>query len=93
MKSKLIRVLLWTLPLILGLVSIGVGRYQVDFIVQIKILLSQVFPIEQTWTNMEETVVMNVRLPRIILAMLIGGRLIDCGCCVPRDVCQSISQP
>lgn len=75
MKSKLIRVLLWTLPLILALVSIGVGRYQVDFMVQIKILLSQVFPIEQTWTNTEETVVMNVRLPRIILAMLIGAGL------------------
>ena len=51
MKSKLIRVLLWTLPLILALVSIGIGRYQVDFMIQIKILLSQVFPIEQTWTN------------------------------------------
>lgn len=75
MKSKLIRVLLWTLPLILALVSIGIGRYQVDFMVQIKILLSQVFPIEQTWTNTEETVVMNVRLPRIILAMLIGAGL------------------
>ncbi len=75
MKSKLIRVLLWTLPLILALVSIGIGRYQVDFMIQIKILLSQVFPIEQTWTNTEETVVMNVRLPRIILAMLIGAGL------------------
>ena len=31
MKSKLIKVLLWTLPLILALVSIGIGRYQVDF--------------------------------------------------------------
>ena len=75
MKSKLIKILLWTLPLIVGLLSIGVGRFEVDFIVQIKILLSQIIPIEQTWTQMEETVVMNVRLPRIILAMLIGGGL------------------
>ncbi|MER2262064.1 MAG: iron ABC transporter permease [Psychrobacillus sp.] len=75
MKSKLIKILLWTLPIIVGLISIGVGRYQIDFIVQIKILLSQIVPMEQTWTNMEETVVMNVRLPRILLAMLIGGGL------------------
>lgn len=75
MKSKLIKILLWTLPLIVGLLSIGVGRFEVDFIVQIKILLSQIIPMEQTWTQMEETVVMNVRLPRIILAMLIGGGL------------------
>ncbi|MEK3976711.1 MULTISPECIES: FecCD family ABC transporter permease [unclassified Psychrobacillus] len=75
MKSKLIKILLWTLPVIVGLISIGVGRYQIDFIVQIKILLSQIIPMEQTWSNMEETVVMNVRLPRILLAMLIGGGL------------------
>lgn len=75
MKSKLIKILLWTLPIIVGLISIGVGRYQIDFLVQIQILLSQIVPMEQTWTNMEETVVMNVRLPRIILAMLIGGGL------------------
>jgi iron complex transport system permease protein len=75
MKSKLIKTILCLLPLILGIASIGIGRYEVDFIVQIKILLSQIFPIEQTWTTVEETVVMDVRLPRILLAMLIGGGL------------------
>ena len=75
MKSKLIKTILFLLPLILGIASIGIGRYEVDFIVQIKILLSQIFPIEQTWTTVEETVVMDVRLPRILLAMLIGGGL------------------
>ncbi|MGB3101413.1 MAG: iron chelate uptake ABC transporter family permease subunit, partial [Psychrobacillus psychrotolerans] len=75
MKSKLIKTLLWTLPLIVALISIGIGRYHIDFIVQLKILLSQIIPMEQTWTNMEETVVINVRLPRILLAMLIGGGL------------------
>lgn len=75
MKSRFIKILLWTLPLICGLMSIGIGRYHVDFIVQIKILLSQIVPMETTWTHMEETVVMNVWLPRILLAMLIGGGL------------------
>lgn len=75
MKSKFIKLLLWTLPLIFGLISIGIGRYQVDFVVQIKIMLSQIIPMEVTWTDTEETIVMNVRLPRILLAMLIGGGL------------------
>lgn len=75
MKSKMIKLLLIMLPIIFGLISIGVGRYEVDFIVQLKILASQVFPIEQTWSAMEESVVMNIRLPRILLAMLIGGGL------------------
>ena len=67
------------MPLIFGLISIGIGRYEVDFIVQLKILLSQIIPMEQTWTSMEETVVMNIRLPRILLAMLIGGGLAIAG--------------
>ncbi|MGG0891074.1 FecCD family ABC transporter permease [Cytobacillus horneckiae] len=79
MKSKMIKLLLWTLPFFFGLLSIGIGRFEVEFIVQVKILLSQLFPIEQTWTQMEETIVMNVRLPRILLAMLIGGGLAIAG--------------
>jgi len=46
-----------------------------DIIVQLKIIASQVFDIEQTWTDLEETVVMNIRLPRILLALLIGAGL------------------
>ena len=79
MKSALLKLFLWMMPLIFGLISIGIGRYEVDFIVQLKILLSQIIPMEQTWTSMEETVVMNIRLPRILLAMLIGGGLAIAG--------------
>ncbi|MGM9929123.1 MAG: FecCD family ABC transporter permease [Bacillus sp. (in: firmicutes)] len=75
MKFSFKWVLFWILPIVFGVLSLGVGRYEVDLIVQLKILLSQVIEIEQTWTDMEETVVMNIRLPRIILAMLIGGGL------------------
>lgn len=72
MKSKFVNILLFALPLLVALISISVGRYHVDFDVQMKILLSQVFPIEQTWTQMEETVVMNVRLPGLALVRLSG---------------------
>ncbi|WP_256376295.1 iron chelate uptake ABC transporter family permease subunit [Solibacillus sp. R5-41] len=60
------------MPIIFGFLSLRIGRYQVDLLVQFKILLSHVFEVEQTWSQMEETVVMNIRLPRILLAMLIG---------------------
>ena len=79
MKSALLKLFLWMMPILFGLISIGIGRYEVDFIVQLKILLSQIVPIEQTWTTMEETVVMNIRLPRILIAMLIGGGLAIAG--------------
>ena len=64
-------ILLWILPLAIALASLGIGRFEVDFVTVVKILGSHIFPIEETWTQMEYNVVMTVRLPRIILALLI----------------------
>ncbi|MEK5529966.1 iron ABC transporter permease [Viridibacillus sp. FSL R5-0468] len=74
-KNTLKWAILLLLPILFGFLSLSIGRYQVDLVVQMKILLSHVFDIEQTWSQMEETVVMKIRLPRILLAMLIGGGL------------------
>ncbi|MGF9978223.1 FecCD family ABC transporter permease [Viridibacillus arvi] len=74
-KNTLKWTILLLLPILFGFLSLSIGRYQVDLVVQMKILLSHVFDIEQTWSQMEETVVMKIRLPRILLAMLIGGGL------------------
>ncbi|AKG72839.1 FecCD family ABC transporter permease [Salinicoccus halodurans] len=67
--------IMWLLPLIAAILSLGIGRFPVDPITIIKILTSQVIPISQTWSEMQETVVMNIRLPRVLLALLIGGGL------------------
>jgi iron complex transport system permease protein len=66
---------LWILPLAIAIASLGMGRFEVDFITVVKILSSHILPIEETWTQMEYNVVMTVRLPRIILALLIGAGL------------------
>lgn len=68
-------VLIWVVPLLIAIATLGVGRFEVDFVTVMKILGSHVFPIEQTWTQMEYNVVMTVRLPRIILALLVGAGL------------------
>ncbi|MBD8033828.1 MULTISPECIES: FecCD family ABC transporter permease [Solibacillus] len=68
-------ILLWVLPLVIAIASLGIGRFEVDFVTVVKILGSHIFPIEATWTQMEYNVVMTVRLPRIILALLIGAGL------------------
>ncbi|MGM9924379.1 MAG: FecCD family ABC transporter permease [Bacillus sp. (in: firmicutes)] len=71
--------LFWLIPLMIAVISLGIGRFGVDLAQIIKILVSPIFPIEQTWTQMEETVVMQIRLPRILLALLIGGGLAIAG--------------
>lgn len=71
--------LFWIVPIVIAFISLGVGRFGVDVGTIMKILFSQVFPVEQTWTQMEETVVMQIRLPRILLALLIGAGLAIAG--------------
>ncbi len=54
------------------LLSFTLGRYGVPLGELVKILLGRIFPIAQTWTNEMETVVINIRLPRILLACMVG---------------------
>lgn len=53
--------------------SLIMGRYQIPPLEGLKILLAQVFPIEQTWPEMYEHVMLQLRLPRVLAAVLIGA--------------------
>ena len=51
------------------------GRYGIESGNVVKVLLSVVFPIEKTWPDAYETVVLFIRLPRILAAVMIGAVL------------------
>ena len=55
--------------------SFSIGRFPVGPVELIKILLSRIFPITPDWTAQAESVVFNIRLPRILAASLIGAGL------------------
>ena len=61
--------------LALFMLSFVLGRYDVPLSQVAHILLSQVAPVEKTWSVSMEAVVLNIRLPRILLAMLVGASL------------------
>lgn len=65
--------------LVLFVGSFAIGRYAVPLREVIRILLSRVFRIEKTWTDAMESAVINIRLPRIILACLVGACLSAAG--------------
>ena len=72
--------------LVLGFALIGVvvfsfflGRYPISPIQLFQILFSKIIHIQQTWTNQMETVLFNVRFPRIFLACLVGCCLSSAG--------------
>lgn len=68
-------VVLLALALILFLVfivSFSLGRYGIPAMQVVKILFQPIFGYEQSWTDAMETVVWNIRMPRILLACLVG---------------------
>lgn len=73
--SKGNRAALVLLPLVMLYASLFVGRYPVSPGEVVRILCAQVIPITHDWPNSAETIVVQIRLPRAILAMLIGAGL------------------
>ncbi len=72
MNSGQVILLLAVLLLMVFLVSFSLGRYGVPLSQVVKILIDRVIPLNQTWTSEMETVVINIRLPRILMACLVG---------------------
>ncbi|MCC7371680.1 MAG: iron ABC transporter permease [Chloroflexi bacterium] len=63
----------------LFLVSFPLGRYPIPVDTVLGILGSQLVSLPRTWTDTMETVVLQVRLPRILAALLIGAALAASG--------------
>lgn len=57
------------------LISTCIGNYSISPPEVIRVLLSRLFPVEKTWTDMTEGVIFTLRLPRIVGAVLVGGGL------------------
>lgn len=59
----------------LGLTALCVGRYGHSPVETVKILLAQILPIPQTWSDGAAIVVLKNRLPRVVAAILVGAAL------------------
>lgn len=75
MSRNRILILLFFSVLIIGIISLFFGRFYIGPITVIKIVISKILPIKQTWPETMETVILQVRLPRVFLAMLVGASL------------------
>jgi iron complex transport system permease protein len=68
-------VIIYILPIFIIIWSLFIGRYEVEPGNVLKILFSPIIPMEHTWSSAEETIIFQVRLPRIIAAVLVGASL------------------
>lgn len=61
------------------LVSLMLGRYPITPAEAFGMLLHQVFPFDPYWTSQQATLFFQVRLPRIVLAVMVGCSLAAAG--------------
>lgn len=78
-KNRLIILGLGIALIITVVISFLLGRYPIAPSELIGIILSKLFDIEPYWTERMETVFINIRLPRILLACLVGCSLSTAG--------------
>jgi len=79
-KARITLIALVALPIMTFLISLSLGRYSISIGTAFGILLSHILPVvEPTWTGIEEMVVIQIRLPRVLLAMLVGASLAIAG--------------
>ena len=71
-KARLFMLAIVLLIVVLVFISLALGRYPIEPADAFNMLLAQWFPIEETWSNQAEILYFNVRLPRIMMALLVG---------------------
>ena len=62
-----------------ALSSLMLGRYPIAPADAVGMLLSKVVPVAKTWSDQAQTLFFNVRLPRILLACMVGASLAAAG--------------
>ena len=78
-KANLILVGLAVVLIVLGVLSFLLGRYPISPDKVVGMLFGNMLPIDPFWSSQEATIFFNVRLPRVVLAMLVGCCLASAG--------------
>ena len=73
-RTKFI-ILLIVMPVLVAIACIGIGRYSLTITDSITVLFKALFLNKENISNIDYSVVINMRLPRILLALLCGGGL------------------
>lgn len=74
-RKHLLIALLSVVLLIIILISLTIGRYKVDMKELTGVLFSFIYKGERFWEEISETIVLGVRLPRVLIAVMVGGAL------------------
>lgn len=79
MKNKTVIILLCIILLVCILASFLLGRYKVPSRELVSVLAARFFSVEKTWEDAQYVAVWNIRMPRILMAVLVGACLSAAG--------------
>ena len=90
-------IILFIIAIFTMVVATGLGPVSVSPVNTAKILLSQI-PVlqnsfEQTWTQVEQNIVLGLRIPRVCLGMVVGASLAVCGVTMQALVRNNLADP
>lgn len=74
-RGGLTNAALFLVLLLLILICLCVGKYSISAGDCLKILFGKIFRIEQSWSGMDENMLLGVRLPRTMAAVIVGASL------------------
>ncbi len=74
-RGGLTNAALFLVLLFLILICLCVGKYSISAADCLKIIFGKIFHIEQSWSGMDENMLLGVRLPRTMAAVIVGASL------------------
>lgn len=77
--NKTIKILFIVLPIVAAFISLCMGRYFITPSDTFKILVSKIISVSRTWPEMDNSIILNMRLPRIIITVIAGAGLAAAG--------------
>lgn len=96
-KAVILGILLILAAFLSIILAVGIGPVPVSPIVTAKVLLSKI-PLlgnlfAQTWDTVSENIVLNLRLPRVLLGFIVGASLSVCGVTMQALVRNKLADP
>lgn len=70
--ANIIIAVLALLVVVIAFASLALGRFPITPDQAVQMTLGQFIPIDQTWTDQQAALFFNVRLPRVLMALLVG---------------------
>lgn len=74
-KSSRVEILIFILPLVLAVIALGIGRYNISIHNVLIILKAEIMGTTASVAPFMSTIVWQLRMPRIIMALLVGAGL------------------